>query len=66
MTGIETIIKIAGVGLLAAIINSILDKSDKRELSTFVTLTALVIVLVMVITMVADLLGTVKSLFNLF
>ena len=66
MTGIETIIKSAGVGLLAAIINSILDKSDKRELSTFVTLTALVIVLVMVITMVADLLGTVKSLFNLF
>ena len=66
MTGIETIIKIAGVGLLAAVINSILDKSDKRELSTFVTLTALVIVLVMVITMVADLLGTVKSLFNLF
>ncbi len=66
MTGIETILKIAGVGILAAVINSILEKSDKRELTTFVTLTALVIVLIMVITLVNDLLGTVQNLFNLY
>ncbi|MBO8424255.1 MAG: stage III sporulation protein AC [Firmicutes bacterium] len=66
MTGIETIFKIAGVGILAAVINSILDKSDKRELTTFVTLTALIIVLVMVINMLSGLLDTVQSLFNLY
>ncbi len=66
MNGIETIIKIAGVGILAAVINSILEKSDKRELATFVTLTALVVVLIMVISLVSDLLGTVQQLFNLY
>ena len=44
MTGLETIFKIAGIGLLAAVINSILEKSDKRELTTFVTFTARIIV----------------------
>lgn len=66
MSGIETIIKIAGVGILAAVINSILEKSDKRELATFVTLTALVVVLIMVISLVSELLGTVQHLFNLY
>ena len=66
MNGIETIIKIAGVGILAAVINSILEKSDKRELATFVTLTALVVVLIMVISLVSDLLVTVQQLFNLY
>lgn len=66
MTGIDTILKIAGVGILAAVINSVLEKSDKRELATFVTLTALVVVLIMVINLVSELLGTVLKLFNLF
>ncbi|MBQ4072684.1 MAG: stage III sporulation protein AC [Clostridia bacterium] len=66
MTGIETILKIAGVGILATVINSILEKSDKRELATFVTLTALVIVLIMVISLVSELLGTVQNLFGLY
>ncbi len=66
MIGIETILKIAGVGILATVINSILEKSDKRELATFVTLTALVVVLIMVISLISDLLGTVQKLFNLF
>ncbi|MBR2481086.1 MAG: stage III sporulation protein AC [Clostridia bacterium] len=66
MTGIETILKIAGVGILATVINSILEKSDKRELATFVTLTALVVVLIMVISLVSELLGTVQNLFGLF
>lgn len=66
MSGIETIIKIAGVGILAAVINSILEKSDKRELATFVTLTALVVVLIMVISLVSELLSTVQQLFNLY
>ncbi len=66
MTGLETIFKIAGVGILAAVINSILEKSDKRELTTFVTLTALIIVLVMVIEMLSGLFNSIRSLFNLY
>ena len=66
LTGLETIFKIAGIGLLAAVINSILEKSDKRELTTFVTLTALIIVLVMVIDMIGGLFDSIQSLFNLY
>ena len=66
MTGLETIFKIAGVGILAAVINSILEKSDKRELTTFVTLTALIIVLVMVIDMLSGLFNSIRLLFNLY
>ena len=66
MTGLETIFKIAGVGILAAVINSILEKSDKRELTTFVTLTALIIVLVMMIDMLSGLFNSIRSLFNLY
>ena len=66
MKGLETIFKIAGVGILAAVINSILEKSDKRELTTFVTLTALIIVLVMVIEMLSGLFSSIQSLFNLY
>ena len=66
MTGLETIFKIAGVGIRAAVINSILEKSDKRELTTFVTLTALIIVLVMVIEMLSGLFSSIQSLFNLY
>ena len=66
MTGLDTIFKIAGVGILAAVINRILEKSDKRELTTFVTLTALIIVLVMVIDMLSGLFTSIQSLFNLY
>ena len=62
----EAIFKIAGVGLLTAMINIILKKSDKDEIATFVTLAGLVIVLTVVLDMVVDLFDSVRGLFNLF
>ena len=53
------IFKIAGVGLLTAIINTVLKKSDKDEIATLVTLTGLVIVLLIVF----DSLKSVLSLY---
>lgn len=66
MNSIEIIFKIAGVGLLTAIINNILEKSDKKEIATLVTLTGLIIVLLMVVNMITGLFDTLKSIFNLF
>jgi len=62
---IDILFKIAGVGILAAIINSILEKSDKKEITTFVTLAGLIIVLMMVVDMVSGLFDSLKSIFNL-
>ena len=63
---IESIFKIAGVGILTAIINIILKKSDKDEIATFVTLAGLIIVLVMILDMQGGLFDSLRSLLNLY
>ena len=63
---VEAIFRIAGVGLLTAVINVILKKSDKDEIATFVTLAGLIIVLVMVLDMLAGLFDDLRSLLNLY
>ena len=64
--GVDIIFKIAAVGLITAIINQILKKADKEEISTLVTLAGLVIVLVMIINMVGQLFDTLKSVFGMY
>ena len=63
--GIEIILKIAGVGMLTAIVNVILKKSDKDEIGTFVTIVGIVVVLMMVVDMLTGVMDTVKPLFGL-
>lgn len=63
--GVEILFKIAGIGLLTAVINQILTQAGKNEIATLSTLAGVVVVLVMVVDMVADLLGTIKNLFGL-
>lgn len=63
--GIEIILKIAGVGMLTAIVNVILKKSDKDEIGTFVTIVGIVVVLMMVVDMLSGVMDTVKQLFGL-
>ena len=63
---IAIIIKIAGVGILTAVVNQILKKADKDEIATFTTLAGLIIVLVMVLDMVFNLFGALKDVFNTF
>lgn len=63
--GIEIFLKIAGVGMLTAIVNVILKKSDKDEIGTFVTIVGIVVVLMMVVDMLTGVMDTVKQLFGL-
>lgn len=63
--GIEIILKIAGVGMLTAIVNVILKKSDKDEIGTFVTIVGIIVVLMMVVDMLTGVMDTVKQLFGL-
>lgn len=59
--GIDIIFKIAGIGIITAVINNILEKSDKKEIATLVTLTGLVLVLTMVIDLLGNLFDTLKT-----
>ena len=63
--GLDVIFKIAGIGIITAIINIILDKTDKKEIATLVNLASLIIVLVIVIEMLTGLFDTLKNVFYL-
>ncbi|MCI5819721.1 MAG: stage III sporulation protein AC [Acidaminococcus sp.] len=62
---IGILIKIAGIGLLTAIVSIILKKSDKDEIATFATLAGIIIVVVLIVDMLGGLFDTVKSIFTL-
>ncbi len=64
--GIELILKIAGIGILIAVVNQVLKYTGKEEFTTFTTLTGVAIVLLMVLDLVSELFGSVKTLFNLY
>ncbi|MDE5563375.1 MAG: stage III sporulation protein AC [Clostridiales bacterium] len=63
---INIIFKIAAVGLITAIINQVLKKSDKDEIAMLVTLAGLVTVLIMVINMIGQLFDTLKTVFGMY
>ena len=63
---IDIIFKIAGIGLLTAIVNIILKKSDKDEIATYVTIAGLILVLILVLDMLGGLFDTLKSILNLY
>ena len=61
---VDIIFKIAGIGILTAVISQILKNSGKEDISTLATLAGVVIVLFMVVGMISDLFGSLKSMFN--
>lgn len=64
--GVEIIFKIAGIGILTAVVNQVLKYAGKDEIATFTTLAGLIIVLLMVVKLINELFTTVKNLFTLF
>ena len=63
---VNVILKIAGVGLLTAIVCVILKKSDRDEIATFATLAGLIIVAVLVLDMLGGLFDTLSSILALY
>ena len=63
--GIDIIFKIAAIGILTAMINTILKKADKDEIATLSTIAGLILVLLMVLDMVVHLFDTIRALFAL-
>lgn len=63
---IDIIFKIAGVGILVAVLNSILKHAGKEEQGHIVTLAGLAIVFIWVIQLLGNLFDQVKSVFRLF
>ncbi|MBR2955696.1 MAG: stage III sporulation protein AC [Clostridia bacterium] len=64
--GVDIILKIAGIGILTAVVSVILKKSDRDDVATFATLAGLIVVIVLVIDMISGLFDTIKSLLSLY
>lgn len=62
---VDLIFKIAAIGILSAVLNQVLNRAGRDEQALMVTLTALVVVLMMVVQEIANLFTMVKTIFRL-
>ena len=62
---IAIIIKIAGVGLLVAIICQLLKQTGRHDMAMLAAIAGLVITLAMIVNLIATLFDNVKSIFGL-
>ena len=62
---IDILLKIAGVGLLVAVICQLLGKAGREDIATLVTVAGLILVLPMVLNLAGQLLSQVQALFLL-
>ena len=62
---IDLLFKIAGIGILVAVLHQVLVKAGREDQAMMTTLAGLIIVLTIVIKEIATLFTTVKTTFNL-
>lgn len=66
MVGIDLLFKLAGLGIAVAVLSQVLNRAGREEVGTLVTVAGLVIALFLVVDLVSDLFGTLKSIFALY
>lgn len=62
---IELIMKVAGVGMIVAVVCQILGKIGRDEHSALVSVTGTVIVLIMLVDEIGELFSSLRNLFGL-
>lgn len=62
---VELIFQIAGIGIIVAVMNVLLSRSGRDEQALMITIAGLVVVLTMVVTRIAQLFETVKTVFGI-
>ena len=66
MVQIDLLFKLAGLGVVVAVLCQVLTRAGREELSTMVTVVGLVIALFLVVDLVADLFSSLQSIFALY
>ncbi len=62
---INLLFKIAGIGILVAVLHQVLSKAGRDDQAMMVSLAGMIIVLTIVINEISDLFSTVRTVFNL-
>ncbi|MEI3596709.1 MULTISPECIES: stage III sporulation protein AC [unclassified Oceanobacillus] len=63
LTDVSVLFQIAGIGIIVALIHTILKQMGKEEIAQFATLIGFIIVLYIVINGLRDLFNQIKSVF---
>ncbi|MBQ1631528.1 MAG: stage III sporulation protein AC [Clostridia bacterium] len=63
---INLLFKIAGIGILVAVIVQLLRQNGREELATVAAIAGLVLATMLVLSMIASLLETVRQTFSLY
>lgn len=62
---VDLLFKIAGVGILVAVLNQVLTKAGREDQAMLVNITGVVIVLMVVVKEISSLFSSVKTIFGL-
>lgn len=62
---IELVMKVAGVGMIVAVVCQILGKVGRDEHSTLVSVTGMVLIFIMLVDEIGKLFSSIRSLFGL-
>ncbi|MCD8005660.1 MAG: stage III sporulation protein AC [Oscillospiraceae bacterium] len=61
---VDLIFKIAGVGIIVAVLSQLMKRSERDEQALMITIAGLVVVMLMLVSEIAELFETVKSTFG--
>ena len=61
---VDLIFKIAGIGIIVAVLNLVLKRAEREEQAMMTTLAGLIVVLMMIIDSISGLFDTVKTVFG--
>jgi len=62
---LEFLLKIAGIGLIVALLNTVLSKSGREEYAMLTVLTGIAVILFMLVPQISELISTLRSYFDL-
>ena len=63
---VDVVFKIAAIGILVAVLSQVLTRAGREDIAMLMTLAGLVVVLVMVVNLISDFFGSVRSIFLLY
>ena len=62
---VELILKVAGIGMIVAVVCQLLSRSGRDEQSTMVSLGGIVVILLMLAGKIGQIITTIKEIFGL-
>lgn len=62
---IEIILKVAGIGMIVAVVTQLLSRAGRDEQSTMVSLAGMVVILILLATKIGELISLIREVFGL-